>query len=314
MAATPMRDRARGHQAAVVPAVRSRSAKRFSRPQVPPDGATLAVGLVTYNSETDLRRTMPRTARVATSLRAELCVFDNGSTDSSVAIASSIPTAKVFANRANRGFAYGVNRLFAMTAANHLLLLNPDVDLVDGNTVSRLLRHFDDPGVGVVAPRLLNPDGSVQESARRFPTVLGIAKRLSPLQVGLPRARAPVAVPASAETSDGPGPVDWAIGAALLIHRAAFDAAHGWDQRFFLYLEDVDFCLRARSAGWRTIYDPTVALMHTHHRASHGSTLLTSKARRDHVRSMVRFFAKHRSLAPRPEMPPGSGKSGHQPR
>jgi GT2 family glycosyltransferase len=241
---------------------------------------------------------MVRTARVATSLRAELCVFDNGSTDSSVAVARSVPSAKVVANEANRGFAYGVNQLFAMTTASRLLLLNPDVDLVDGRTVSRLLRHFDDPRVGVVAPRLLNPDGSVQESARRFPTALGIARRLSPFHVALPGARPTVA--ADATSSDAPAAVDWAIGAALLIHRAAFDATHGWDQGFFLYLEDVDFCLRASSAGWRTIYDPTVELVHTHHRASHGTSLLGSKARRDHVRSMLRFFAKHRSLAPRP--------------
>ena len=124
------------------------------------------------------------------------------------------------ANEANRGFAYGVNRLFAMTTADRLLLLNPDVDLVDGDSVSRLLRHFDDPRVGVVAPRLLNPDGSVQESARRFPTVLGIANRLSPIHMALPRARA-TALHADASSSDTAAPVDWAIGAALLIHRAA---------------------------------------------------------------------------------------------
>jgi N-acetylglucosaminyl-diphospho-decaprenol L-rhamnosyltransferase len=295
----PARDRQLVDQSAAEPNVRGRQASRFSSRQVPTDGGTLAVGLVTYNSASDLERTMRKTASVATSLRAELCVFDNGSSDSSVAMASSVPTAKVLASDANRGFAYGVNRLFAMTKAKHLLLLNPDVELVNQGSVCRLLRHFDDPRVGIVAPQLLNPDGSVQESARRFPTVLGMARRLTPLHV-LPGARAATPANASSASANTPNPVDWAIGAALLIHRAAFDATRGWDPGFFLYFEDVDFCLRARTAGWRTIYDPTVALVHTHHRASHGGTVLRSKARRDHARSMVRFFAKHRSLAPRP--------------
>lgn len=298
MAAAPIPARTRADQLVAAPIERIRSGKRFARPQAAADRHSLAVGLVTFNSAPDLERTMSATASVAASLGADLCVYDNRSSDSTVAVASSIPAAKVVASDANRGFAYGVNRLFAMTNARHVLLLNPDVELVDDGSVAGLLRHFDDPSVGIVAPKLLNPDGSVQESVRRFPTVLGIARRLSPLG-----ARSTAAANTGPTGMDAPNPVDWAIGAALLIRRATFDTTRGWDPGFFLYLEDVDFCLRARTAGWKTIYDPTVALVHTHHRASHSGTFLGSKARRDHVRSMVRYFAKHRSLAPRPRVP-----------
>lgn len=295
MGRTSTRERPRVDQWATVPAGRVRSAKRFSKPGAGAVQTSLAVGLVTYNSAPDLERTLSGTATVAASLGAELCVFDNRSSDLTVAVASSIPTAKVMAGDANRGFAHGVNQLFAMTNARHVLLLNPDVELVDERSVAQLLRHFDDPGVGIVAPKLLNPDGSIQDSVRRFPTVFGIAKRLSPLG-----ARSTITAKTEPAWTDVPNRVDWAIGAALLIRRATFETTRGWDSGFFLYLEDVDFCLRARTAGWKTIYDPTVALVHAHHRASHSGTFLGSKARRDHVRSMVRFFAKHRSLAPRP--------------
>jgi GT2 family glycosyltransferase len=92
--------------------------------------------------------------------------------------------------------------------------------------------------------------------------------------------------------------VDWLIGAAMIIRREAFDAVRGWDSRFFLYLEDVDFCLRLRRAGWSTVYAPDIALRHAHQRASDASKggLLASPARRHHVRSTLRFFLRNPGL------------------
>jgi GT2 family glycosyltransferase len=234
-------------------------------------------------------------------MNVEILVYDNASTDDSVALARSFPGIAITTGKRNCGFAHGVNRLFLQAGARDLLLLNPDVQVMTPTPVIELLTSLEDGCVGVAAPRLLNADGSIQASVRRFPTLLGMAGRSTPLK-RVPtvrrRAEAYVAVPGTARTQF----VDWAIGAALLIRNAAYRRVGGWDERFFLYLEDVDFCLRLATAGYRTVYVPGATLLHTHHRASDTArgAWFRSRARRHHIGSTIKFFAKYNSLAPRP--------------
>jgi len=235
-------------------------------------------------------------------MEAEFLVYDNASDDESVSIARSPPNTRVTVGARNRGYAHGVNQLVRHAGRRDLLLLNPDVRVTSAEPVRALLEQLKDPRVGVVAPRLVNLDGSTQASVRRFPTFLGHLGR-STTFYRIPfirrRAEAYVRLP----TDAGPQIVDWAIGAALLIRNAAYRRVGGLDERFFLYLEDVDFCLRLAAAGYVTLYVPGATFEHTHHRASDAvrGSLLRSSSRRQHVKSSIQFFVKHRSLAPRPE-------------
>lgn len=262
---------------------------------------SLAFGIVTYCSASDLRATLPSTARIAEAMNVQILVYDNASTDDSLAIARSVPNASVTAGKRNRGYAHAVNQLFLKAGTRHLLLLNPDVRVRSATPIMELLKQLEDWRVGAVAPRLLNPDGSTQTSVRHFPTFLGHLGRSTTFEhIPFVRRRAQEYV--QLPYAKGPQVVDWAIGAAILIRNSAYRRVGGLDERFFLYLEDADFCLRLATAGFATVYVPSATFVHTHHRASDATrgSLLQSQPRRHHIRSTIKYFGKHRSLAPRP--------------
>jgi N-acetylglucosaminyl-diphospho-decaprenol L-rhamnosyltransferase len=137
-----------------------------------------------------------------------------------------------------------------------------------------------------VAPALVLPDGTLQDSARWVPTPLDlVARRVTRNDHGAVRATKPV-------------DVEWATAACLMIRRRAFDQIGGFDERYFLYFEDVDLCVRLRAAGFRVRYDPTVRLHHDYRAASRAG--FRTPATRHHIRSALRFFQrKPGALLPR---------------
>lgn len=264
--------------------------------------AGVAIVLVTYNSLEHLRQFFPGQLAVASELGLPVIAIDNASQDGSADFvrewADGASSPRVLVNPLNRGYAAAVNQAFAMVPGHDVFLMNPDIELRDraelATLVDLLVRN---PDAGVVAPRLLNSDGSLQSSVRQFPSVLAMAGHSSVARRFAVTQRASeryLAVP----NANGPCRVDWAIGAAMLIRRAAYEAVGGFDEQFFLYLEDTDFCLRCAHAGWETWYVPSVALRHLHPRASKDTrgTVYSSSARRQHVVSMLRFFAKYPHL------------------
>lgn len=258
--------------------------------------------MVTHESGAALRHFLPAQVEAARAADIPFAVADNASTDDTLALleraAARYDGISVTRLQANRGYAAGVNAAAALVPDRDPLVLNPDVDLGGSAAIDRLSAELAArPRAALVAPRLLDPGGGVQESARRFPTplsFLGALPRLSRIPpMRRARARYVSASFAAAATA-----VDWVIGAAMLIRRRAFDQVGGWDERYFLYAEDVDFCLRCRRAGWSVVYLPEVAVRHEYDRASglgHGS-VLRSHSRRRHVLSLARLFAHHPGL------------------
>jgi GT2 family glycosyltransferase len=263
----------------------------------------LALGLVTHNSVADLERYFWGQLAVARELGIPLIVVDNCSRDGSADYVERIigadPTVTVVRSESNCGYAAAANRVFNGAGRRDVLLLNADVELCEAAAVRALVESLaGNPRVGILAPRLLNPDGSTQSSARAFPNLLAMAGHASSarrLQIARHAASRYLLVP----PLDQPSRVDWAIGAALLVRREAFETVGGFDERFFLYLEDTDFCLRCGLAGWETWYEPRIAFRHLHARASDPARggMLRSSARRYHVASLVRFFARYPGLA-----------------
>ena len=262
-----------------------------------------AIGIVTHNSVSELETYFSGQVEVAEQLGLPLIVIDNASRDGSAEyiarVAADVPDFRLVRNDRNMGFAAAVNRAFAEAGQDDVLLLNADVEVSDPAAVIELLEALRaSPRIGVLAPRLVNPDGSTQSSARAFPSVLGMAGHASAAR-WLPLARRAATRYLQLPSLAGPSPVDWAIGAALLVRREAFDAVGGFDDRFFLYLEDTDFCLRCAVAGWETWYEPRVVFQHFHVRASDPEKggVLRSRARRHHIASLIRFFARYPGLA-----------------
>jgi GT2 family glycosyltransferase len=191
----------------------------------------------------------------------------------------------------NPGFAAGVNRAARVATGTHLLLLNPDC-IVDGDAAHILVAWMDDhPRVAVVGGLVRERDGSVQASARAFPNLTtGVAGRTTWLTrmwpsnpwtrrnlVGRPDQRGPIEV-------------DWVSGACMMIRREAFDAVGGMDERFFLYWEDADLCVRLKRAGWLTVYYPAVGITHL---TGRGSALARKQSLVAFHRSAFRYFRKH---------------------
>lgn len=238
--------------------------------------------MVTYNSG-------PVLADCLASLREErVIVVDNGSSDHSAELAESAEgRVSVHRNADNRGFAAAANQGVVAAGAADVVLVNPDV-VVSPGTLPGLAATAGRTGAGLVAPRLSYPDGTVQESARTFPTVARLLARRTPLggtRVGgrlLSRHLHP-------STVEGVQEVDWVIGAVMYLRRQALDAVGGFNEHFFLYGEDVDICTRLWRAGFPVLRDDGCAATHIYVRASRRTLDLRRPETRHHWSSILRL-------------------------
>jgi GT2 family glycosyltransferase len=222
---------------------------------------TVIVAVVSFNTREPLLRCVTSLAPEVQSGRAEVWVVDNGSSDGSAdAVRAAAPWARVLEPGSNLGFGRAVNAVAERTAGDWLLAANADVALEPG-ALQAMLAAGELPGVGCVAPRLLLPDGSTQHSVHPFPTVpLALAFNLGLFGLA-PRTAERMCLegfwdPERSRT------VPWAIGACLLLRRAAFEDAGRFDERQWMYAEDVDLCWRLRDRGWLTHYEPAARVAH----------------------------------------------------
>ena len=198
-------------------------------------------------------------------VNGECIVIDNASDQGDMKLLSRrFPQFKLISNTANLGFAKAVNQGISQSAGRYLLFVNPDTFLTPG-TVDKVLRFLESrPEVGIVGPRVVNPDGSLQGSARAFPhfaTALfgrtSFISRLFPSN-GLTRRQ----VLCFESTVQRPAAVDWVSGACMFVRREVFGDVGLFDERFFLFWEDADFCWRAHNRGWVVIYYPEASVTH----------------------------------------------------
>lgn len=211
--------------------------------------------VVTYNSAKHVGALLDSLPAALADLSGPVVVVDNGSTDGTAELVEARGDARVVRSH-NTGFAGGINLgVREAPDAEALFILNPDATVAP-RALPTMLAVLRKPNVGIVAPRMLEADGSLSPSLRRAPT-LARAGGLSFTQ----RA-------AFAERIEDPREyrhehaVDWAVGAALLVSRECFDAVGGFDESYFLYSEETDFSLRARDLGWLTVYTPDAEVVH----------------------------------------------------
>jgi GT2 family glycosyltransferase len=234
-----------------------------------PSPESVDVVIVNYRSYDELGRCLASLEPNQTHL-GRVTVIDH---ESDLAEASRIsgrfPWAKIVERSTNEGFATGVNLGARDTSAPFILLLNPDC-VVDQHAIGRLVQYSRTrPDAGVVGPRILNTDGTVQGSARRFPGITtAVAGRSSWLTRRFPNNPLSRRNLPSLDGRTAPLNVDWVSGACVLIRRTAFEQVDGMDERFFLYWEDADLCRRLAEKGWRTVYYPGATIVHAGGRSS----------------------------------------------
>lgn len=247
----------------------------------------VAAVIVNYNAGAHL------VACVA-SLRAEglgeVVVVDNGSADGSArALALADPAVRLVSSGRNLGYGAGVNRGLAALVDSELVLVgNPDIVLHPGSLGAMVAAMDMDPAVGLVGPRIEDPDGSLYPSARTFPA---LSDSIGHGFVGL-------AAPANRWSSRYkmtdwdhavPRDVDWVSGACFLARRSTLDFLGGFDTDYFMYSEDVDLCWRAGRAGWRVRYEPSACITHVKGVSAdhHPYRMIVA-----HHRSLLRFAAR----------------------
>ncbi|MBT8364078.1 MAG: glycosyltransferase family 2 protein [Deltaproteobacteria bacterium] len=195
---------------------------------------------------------------------ANIHVFDNGSSDHVDQIKDAFPQVNLHKHKHNLGFSKAVNRILKNTFSPYAVLLNPDATVKNGLFESARSYMDNNPEVGIIGPKILDPDGSVQGSARAFPTILSACAGRRSLLTKLFPKNGFVCSNILSNKSDGRNPmqVDWVSGACMVVRREALEAVGGFDERFFLYWEDVDLCKRMDSQGWKVIYHPKGAIEH----------------------------------------------------
>jgi len=221
----------------------------------------------------------------------EVIVVDNASSDGSVEmVRREFPQVQLIANQDNRGFTRANNQGIAASRGRYVLLLNPDTEVLDDALTVMVAYMEAHPKVGVVGPKLLYPDGSVQSSRRRFPTLATAFLESTILHQWFPDNPAARRYHVLDQPDDRVQPVDWVVGACLMVRRQAIEAAGLLDEGFFMYSEELDWCRRIKERGWEVVYLPDARVVH------HGgkSSEQVVPARHLHFqRSKVRYFRKH---------------------
>jgi N-acetylglucosaminyl-diphospho-decaprenol L-rhamnosyltransferase len=210
--------------------------------------------------------------------------------DGSAALAASLGTRSSVASEP-ASFARNQNALFVATSSRYVLVLNPDC-LVRPGAVPRLVSFADGhPRAGVVGPRLLELDGSLQRSRRRFPTVAGTLVRRTPLRLLTRDLEGAQPDHYLSDVPEEPVQCDWMLGACLLVRRALLDEIGGFDEGFPMYGEDIELQYRAMRAGWERWYVPDAVALHEYQRVI--DRRLLSRRSWWHLQGMARFVRLH---------------------
>jgi GT2 family glycosyltransferase len=225
-------------------------------------------------------------------ISTEVIVVDNASTDGSAdMVAAEFPEVTLIRSPRNGGFAYGNNQALSRARGAAVLLLNPDTVMPRGGLPRFLERLSAHPEAGIIGPKLLEPNGSMHLACRRsFPTPAIAFYRLSGLSRLFPRSPRFGRYNLTFVDPDVPLEVDSVCGACLLVRRAVIDRIGLLDERFFMYGEALDWCLRTRAAGWTVRYEPDIVVQHQHGAASRKRALRTTF---HFFRAMDLFYDKH---------------------
>ena len=225
-------------------------------------------------------------------IRTTVFIQDNGSTDGVDRIEEHFPQVHLHRNRTNIGFAAAVNKVVRKGDAPFILLLNPDTTVSPGLLQETLALMEKSPHTAIIGPRVLDGDGRLQASARRFPNALtALFGRQSLLSRLWPNNRfTRINLTAHTCTDQDPIAVDWVSGACMLVRREAVAKVGLMDENFFMYWEDADWCRRMRLKGWQVVYDPRATVIHHTAQSSRKKPVRSAYA---FHRSVYHYFIKY---------------------
>jgi GT2 family glycosyltransferase len=250
----------------------------------------VSIILVNYNGKKIIQDCLQSLRQFNHTILSEIIVVDNASEDGSPElICEHFPEVKLIRESVNHGFGKGNNIGAKIAQGEYILFLNTDT-ILTCDFLPQLLAVMDkNPQVGIVAPKLLNQDGSLQISTSPALGVWGeflAQRRSSRYHQGKNKQYIERKFSQQQE-------VDLVVGAALLIRQKLFEQLRGFDENFFMYFEEADLCQRAQYLGWKIIYEPGVSLIHLH---GASTKKLPQQMLLEYRRSQVYYYQKHRPL------------------
>ena len=251
----------------------------------------LSIIVVNWNTREILDKCLASIYSSQTTISYDIWVVDNNSSDGSVQmIDKKFPNTHVITNETNAGFARGNNQAIMESSADYVMLLNPDT-IIEENVLQGLFGYLEEhQDVGAVGPRLLNPDGTLQESAYPEPTLWREFWRLFHLD----HFKHYGAYPMAEWSISDPRDVDVLVGACFLVRRKVLDQVGLLDENFFVYSEEVDFCKRIRDYGWRIGWFPSVKVTHL---GGQATRQVQQEMFLPLYQGKIQYFRKHNSLA-----------------
>jgi N-acetylglucosaminyl-diphospho-decaprenol L-rhamnosyltransferase len=251
---------------------------------------------VAYNTPNLIRVLLRGMEQAKISFPFEYFLVDNGSDGTADMVRERYPWVTVIASEANVGFARACNAAIRLAKGEYVMAINPDLTVFPGE-LEKIVAHADAlPDGGIFGPWVENPNGTRQESCARFPRVLTpILRRTSLGRLSWGRRMLDDYFMRGIDHSQAHD-TDCVYGAAMLIRRSLLDAIGGFDERFFMYYEDVDLCRRAWKAGWRVRYVPEARFVHYHQRESVIRApweIFMNRLTRIHIASGIRYILKY---------------------
>jgi GT2 family glycosyltransferase len=254
--------------------------------------SVLSIVIVNYNTEKLLEGCLESIYAGANGTPFDVWVVDNHSRDRSVEMVKSrFPKVKLVENESNLGFSRANNMVIAQSASEYILLLNPDTLVID-DSIDKMIRFMDEhPEVGISGCKVLNADRTLQLACRRsIPTPKVAFFRLTGLSKLFPKSQAVAQYNLTYKDPDETHEVDAVSGAFLMIRRKAVEDVGLLDERFFMYGEELDWCLRAKRAGWAVMYHPRAEIIHY---KGESTKYNSRKAALEFYRAMYLFHKKH---------------------
>lgn len=251
----------------------------------------ISIVIVTHNSYSAVEKCLESIEQCPPSSKYEIIIVDNASRDKTCEMISRrYDYVRLISNKENRGYAGGVNQGIKASRGSQVLILNPDIEVKRGS-IDLLVEFMNEhPDAGIVASKLIYPDGRIQYSCRTFYTLKIILLRRTFLRKLFPGA-APLRKHLMLDYDhQTPRKVDWVLGACMLVRRKVLDRVGLMDERFFLYMEDTDWCSRMKKWGYSVYYVPQSVMIHSYERSSAG--MLFKKPSMIHLLSFLRYYEK----------------------
>ena len=255
----------------------------------------LSIIIVNYHHSHFLRDCLESVGLTVQKIQFEVIVVDNSSKDLGlISVLNQFPEIRLIDNSTNLGFACANNQGAKIAKGDFLLFINPDTTMKEG-AIETMLGHLrSDPSVGIIGPKVLNPNGTIQYSCRKFPTIWsGLFNRYSLMTHFFPNNRHSRDYLMSDYDHNSACSVDWVSGCCMMIPASVFRKANGFDENYFLFIEDIDLCQTMKKEGYRVYYFPSSQILH---RISSSNARIAPQTIIKRHKGMIYYYKKHNKM------------------